>query len=195
MSSKEDSNILQLLWVKSILYGLILLVVLTLFITAPKKVFTEALSYRLATSMSIVESENLLFYDYDVYATEERFNQGLIDDVNEVKTDFKERFEVLAVQVYGDEEKVELRDDYIFITNPDTIELNIEYYLVKDLEFNDMSISNRTFIMLFNDISQIVNHIYLAIIIIVGLSFFTPFAFKFTRNLVYLRRYLKDHPS
>jgi hypothetical protein len=195
MSSKEDSKRLTLLWVKSMLYGLILVVILTLFITAPKKVFNESLSYRLATSMSIVESDNLLLYDYDVYATEERFNQGLIDDVDDVKADFKERFEVLAVQVYGYEAKVELRDDYIYITHPDTIELNIEYYLVKDLEFNDMSISNRTFIMLFNDISQLANHIYLAIIIIIALSFFTPFVFKFTRAVIDLRRYLKDHIS
>jgi hypothetical protein len=48
---------------------------------------------------------------------------------------------------------------------------------------------------LFNDISQLANHIYLAIIIIIALSFFTPFVFKFTRSVIDLKQYLKDYPS
>jgi hypothetical protein len=142
--------------------------------------------------MSIAEDENLLLYDYQVYGTEERFNQGLIEDVNEVKNDFKDRNEILAIKIYGEKETIVYHDDYLYMTDLDTPELNIEYYLVKDMEFNDMNVPSRTFIMLFDDIARLVNNVYLGLFIIIAFSIFIPFVIKETRYIVYLLKYHKN---
>jgi hypothetical protein len=186
MAKKKIDDDIQVVWVKTIIYGLIILLLITMVFIAPKQVFSDDLGYKLATSMSITQDENLLLYDYQVYGAEERFNEGLIEDVNDVKADFKERNEVLAIKIYGEKETIVFRDDYFYMTDPDTPELNIEYYLVKDMEFNDMNVPSRTFIMLFDDIARLVNNVYLGILMIVFLSIFIPFVIKETRYILYL---------
>ena len=192
MSKRKRELSIAELWVKTIIYGLILLLILILFSLAPKEVLDEDASYELATSMSIIEDDNLLLYDYKVFGTENRFNQGLVDDVNEVKADFKERNEILAVMVYGQRETFVFKDDYIYITNPQTPELNIEFYLVKDLEINEVNLPARTFIKLYDDVSQAANNIYFALLLIVSFSFFTPFGLKFTRLVIKIRKHSVD---
>jgi len=193
MALKKIEEDIEIIWVKTIIYGLAILVLLVLVALAPKQVFSNDLGYRLATSMSIAEDENLLLYDYQVYGTEERFNQGLIEDVSEVKNDFKDRNEILAIKIYGEKETIVYYDDYLYMTDPDTPELNIEYYLVKDMEFNDMNVPSRTFIMLFDDIARLVNNVYLGLFIIIAFSIFTPLTVKLTRRVLYLIGYYKKH--
>jgi hypothetical protein len=192
MAKMKIDDDIQVVWVKTIIYGLIIILLITMVSLAPKQVFSDDLGYKLATSMSITQDDNLLLYDYQVYGTEERFNEGLIEDINDVKADFKERNEVLAIKIYGEKETIVFHDDYLYMTDPDTPELNIEYYLVKDMEFNEMNVPSRTFIMLFDDIARLVNNVYLGVLMIVFLSIFIPFVIKETRYIVYL---LKIHKN
>jgi hypothetical protein len=138
--------------------------------------------------MAITDDMNLLLYDYDVYATDVRFREGLIKDVDEVKLSFNNRSEVLAIKVFGENKKIEIRNDYIYIIDPNTPELNIEYYLVKDMQFNDINLPCRTFIILLSEIALIVNTIYLIIYAIISISIVAPFSIKLIRLIPYLKR-------
>jgi hypothetical protein len=195
---KKDDDI-EVLLAKVVVNTVIIVLWLVFVIFAPKTVFAKDLSYQLATSMAIVSAENMMLYDYDVYSTEQRFNTGLINDLQEVKKAFHDRSEVLAVKIYGTTSILEVKDDYILIISPDTLELNIEYYLVKDMEFNDTNIPIRTFIMLFDDVSKLANTVYLAIFLIVAMSIFTPVSIKLTKHSVRLikmnKLYQKEETS
>ena len=70
--------------------------------------------------------------------------------------------------------------------------LNIEYYRVKDLEFNDINIPCRTFIMLFTDISNLVNNIYFALYLVFFIILFPPISIKVLRNILLLLRGYKN---
>ena len=141
---------------------------LSFIIVAPKKIFQENLPFQLATSMAITSEDNFILFDYKVYSNEERFNTGLITDFQETKQSFTDRSEIVAVKIYGETAFIEVREDYIFITSPDTPELNIEYYLVQSMMFDDIKIPCRTFIMLFTDISTLVNNIYVVVLTVVS---------------------------
>lgn len=191
MSRINENELLEVLWVKAIIYSIILLTIIISIILVPKRVFDNQTPYLLASSMAITSDDNLLLYDYKVYGTDERFEEGLVNDVNTVKLDFMSRSELLAVKVYGNTDLIEIIDDYIFITSPLTPELNIEYYLVKDMAISDINIPCRTFIMLFEDISVLINSLYIALVLIVLFSFFTPISIKTVRIIGYLVRKYK----
>ena len=192
MTSKNEDKLLEVLWTKSIIYLIITIFLITFVIIAPKKVFRDNMAFFLATSMAITTEDNLMLYDYKVYGSEERFNEGLIEDVEEVKLDFLERNEIVAVKIHGSNNMTDIRDDSVFITSTDTPELNIEYYLVKDMEFNDINLPCRTFIMLFQDISRLINTIYLAIFFVFSISIFIPISIKLARNISYLTKHYKQ---
>jgi hypothetical protein len=192
MHQETEDNTIEMLWGKCIVYSLLFLLVVIAFILAPKNVFDKKASYLLATSMAITKNDNLLLYDYQVYGNIERFEQGLLSDVQEVKLDFQERNEIVAIKIYGENNLIETREDYIFIIDSETPELNIEYYLVKDLEFNDIYIPCRTFIMLFTDISNLVNNIYFALYLVFFIILFPPISIKFLRNILLLLRGYKN---
>lgn len=196
MKAKYEEELTEVLWVKTIIYSVIILILISILLFTPKKVFDEDMPFQLATSMAITSDDNLLLYDYDVYGTIERFNEGLIVDVEETKLAFKERNEILVVKVPGDIERTEVKDDYIYITSKDVPELNIEYYLVKDMTVNGISIQCRTFIMLFQDISQLTNSIYFALYFVFIISVFTPTATKLTRCIIVIlkrKRLVANH--
>lgn len=191
MSDKKHIS-LEILWIRIIAAILILLIILAFSIFAPKRIFSVDKSTELAISMAVTSTESLLFYDYDVYGTEERFNDGLIQDIDIVESLFKERDEVLAVKIYGETDSMEIRNDYIFITSPDTPLLNIEYYLVQYMEFNDINIPCRTFIILFTDISRVINTVYIALYTIVTMSILIPTSISLTKNSKNLLAYYKS---
>ncbi|XMB73212.1 hypothetical protein RJI07_04685 [Mycoplasmatota bacterium WC30] len=186
MAINNKDELLEVLYVKATLYALITILFLTLMIVAPKKVFTEDTPFRLATSMAITDDDNLLLYDYQVYGTEERFNDGLIYDVEEIKIAFQERNEIFLIKIYGIENTTELVDGVILITDPDIPELNIEYHLIKDMEVNNINIQCKTFIMAFNDVSILVNSIYLAIYFVFFVIILTPTIIKLSRSIIYI---------
>lgn len=188
MVVKGKPDFIEVMWAKIIVYSLIIVISLSFIIVAPKKIFQENLPFQLATSMAITSEDNFILFDYKVYSNEERFNTGLITDFQETKQSFTDRSEIVAVKIYGDSAFIEVREDYIFITSPDTPELNIEYYLVQSMMFDDIKIPCRTFIMLFTDISTLVNNIYVVVLTVVSLLVIAPISFKLTRFIVEIKR-------
>lgn len=188
MKKKDENHPIEIIWVKFITQLISLVVLIIMIIFLPKTVFDPPTPFRLATSMAVIDEDSLLLYDYQVYATENRFNQGLTDDLKTVHESFKSRSELLAVQVSGDEYRVEYREDYIFIINPDILELNIEYYVVRNLEFDGTTIPVRTFIILFNDVARLINTMYRVIFAIVSLLFLSRLAVKTTTNIVEIKK-------
>lgn len=189
MKTKEENPRIEMLWVKLITRLISLITLLIMAIVLPKTVFNAQTPFRIANSMAVVDENSLLFYDYQVYATEARFNQGLVEDFEEVINSFKSRSEIVAIQVNGDQYSLEYRDDYIFITNPEVPDLNLEYYLVRNLEFDGISLPIRTFIILFNDIASLVNTIYIVTFIIVSLSIFSRLVVKSTTTILEIKKY------
>lgn len=187
MQSVEREDI-PVLVTKVILLGLVILTCLILFIVAPKRIISNDLPFKMATSLAITDESNMLLFDYKVYATEERFNEGMLDDVEEMKLAFRERSEIMAIKIYGENESIQIKDDYVFIVDQDTPELNIEYYLIKDMIFDEMSFPVRTFIILVNDLKPVVNHIYLALISLVTLLILTPTTVKFVKSSIQLKK-------
>lgn len=192
MKTKETTEYNGVIWTKLSIYIFIVLLSLVLFFLAPKKVFKEDTPYRVATSMAIISDENYIFHDYKVYSTNERFEVGLINDVEEVKDSFKTRNEIVAVKIYGDSLKTEIKDDYLIIYSPDVPDLNIEYYIVGNMNLDDVSIPCRTFIILFTDIITLVNNIYLSIILVVIILILSIFIIKIISTTYILKnRYSK----
>lgn len=186
MRIKDKDEPIEVLWVKTAVYSLSLLLLLIFVIFAPKEIFNSQKSNTLAVSMALTGDDSLILYDYKVYSNETRFASGLIDDVAEEKQAFLTRNEVLAVKIYGETNKIEIREDLIFITSPETPELNIEYYLVQYMEVANINVPCRTFILLFEDVSRLINNIYIAIIAIISMSIFIPTSIKLTRTVVTL---------
>jgi hypothetical protein len=181
------------IWTKIILYGVFLIVCATIFIFAPKKIIDDDFAFTIATSLAITDESNLLLYDYKVYATEERFINGLQTDVIETINAFHERNEIVAIKIRGEINKIEVKEDYIMIVDLDTPELNIEYYLVKDMRFDDINIPCRTFIMLVKELETTVNHIYLSIFGLILLLIMIPVTIKLTQNIVLLNIFKREN--
>lgn len=188
MKKKDENYPIEILWVKFITQLISLVVLVVMVILLPKTVFDDPTPFRLATSMALIDKDSLLLYDYQVYATEARFNQGLTDDLKTVHDSFKSRSELLAVQVNGNDYRVEYREDYIFINNPEIIELNIEYYVVRNLQFDGITIPVRTFIILFNDVARLINTIYRVIFIALSLFIFSRLTIKSTMSLLKIKK-------
>ena len=195
MKHKRNNDELEILWVKIGIYSIIIVLCLVFFILAPKRIFAKDMSFTLATSLAVTSDESLLLYDYEVYSNMDRFNQGLIDDVTEVKLAFRERSEIVAVKIYGETASIEKKDDYIFIVSPDVPELNIEYYMVKDINFDGTNLPVRTFIMLFDDVSLLVNNIYFTLLTVISLAIIFPVSIKLTRILIFIKKSKKHIES
>ena len=191
MKIDQKKDVIEVYWTKLTMYGLILLTIVVLFIVVPKNVFDQFAPFRLANSMAMLNEENFMLYDYEVYSTEESFQKGLVDDVAVKLDEFRERNEIVAVRIYGEFEQIIVEEDYILILSPDAYDLNIEYYLVINIYVADVSLPVRTFVMLFKDISTLVNNIYRAVLIILTLSFFTPISINLTRTVIVIRNQKK----
>ena len=191
MKIDQKKDVIEVYWTKLMMYVLILLTIVVLFIVVPKSVFDQFAPFRLANSMAMLTEENFMLYDYEVYSTEEAFQKGLVDDVAVKLDEFRERNEIVAVRIYGESERIIVEEDYILILSPDAYDLNIEYYLVINIYVADVSLPVRTFIMLFKDISILVNNIYRAVLIILTLSFFTPISINLTRTVIVIRNQKK----
>ena len=185
------ANDIRVLWSQLIAFSIIVLTAISCLIFAPKNAFSDHLPYTIASSLASLDSDNLLLYDYKVYSNENRFNDGLIYDVAKKLADFKQRSEILAVKVPGDY-SVEYKTDYYLIHDSTVPELNIEYYLVKNITFSDTSLPARTVILLLNEVFSIVDLIYLGLLIILTLSFTLPFSIKIVRVAIKISSFKKS---
>jgi|694.fasta_scaffold96480_3 hypothetical protein len=159
--------------VKLTIVSVTLLTTMVTFLAIPKTIFSSNAHYEVTTPMAILDQSNLLLYKYKVYADETRFNTGLIVDLEAERLQFASRNELMVVKIPG-EFKIEFQSDYILMVEPEIPELNIEYYLVKNIQIDATSIPARTAILLLKDVFQTINTIYLISILIVFFLLLVP---------------------
>jgi hypothetical protein len=120
-----------------------------------------------------------------VYSNEDRFELGLQNDVILEKEKFSERSELMLVKIPGNP-SVTFYDDYVLVTSLDVPELNIEYYLVKNIRISDYTVPARTFIMLLSDVIQTINTVYALFLTIVFFILTIPQLLTLTGSFIRL---------
>ena len=89
MRNKKRIQTKPIIITKLVCYVSLLLVVVVGLFVMPKQFVSYDKVYSLAVSLADIKDETLVFYDYDVYATENRFQNGLNTDVNDKLVSFK----------------------------------------------------------------------------------------------------------
>lgn len=163
---KNNKTIMLKRKYSKVVYLITSFILISILIWSPKQILEYQDGIEIAYSLSSVNSENLLFYDYKVYPTKERFEKGLIYDVDQKLQEFKNRNEFMVIKIYSSNNNIYLENEYLIIESNDIPELNIEYYLLRDLEIQQISLPIRTFLVLFEDISKIINSIYLGFLML-----------------------------
>ena len=184
---KKEQN-KPVLLTKIICYSLIVIAAIVGFVVIPKTLFSYDQTYKLAISLADIKDETMVFYDYKVYATESKYQTGLENDVKEQLTSFKERGEIMLVKIPGNEKSLKCEGEYWIETNPEVMELNIEYYLVPNIVFNGNSIPSRTAVSLVSNILSKVTIIYICAAAVVTLAIATPVSIGITRSLIALKK-------
>ena len=95
--------------------------------------------YRLLTPYLGTQEDNLVFFDYYVYGTERRFNEGLEKDIPKAKELLKLNNEGVVIKIEG-EDDILSRGDYLLIRDHNVPEFNIEVYVAKNIFYRNMSI-------------------------------------------------------
>ena len=180
---KTNKDNLSSLIAKVSAYASLILVAIIGFIIVPKEVINNNQLYTFSVGISSPSMDNAVLYDYKVFGSEKRFEEALIVEVNEKVEEFKVSEDVLMVRIYGVEHTETFKNDYWLVTDPETPELNIEYYVLSNLTFTTMSLPCHTFINLAKQIVSKVNIIYLVIIILVALGIITPFSIGVARAI------------
>lgn len=157
---EKTKNSKGVLITKISVFGVLALVGIFGFSFAPKPVFPDGTAYSMAAGMALRDDEDLVFLEYKVYASEERFAIGLDKDVATHKASFVSRNEIMVIKIHG-EKGSSFASDYWTLSSPETPELNIEYYIAQNLSVSGTSISCRTAIMALDDLFRAVNAIYL----------------------------------
>lgn len=186
---KSKTNIITL-FTKAIVYFVFIIAVVVCFSVVPKTVLNNNQIY--SFSASICETKkDLVLFDYEVFGSKKRFETALETNVPLKRDEVRDRREVLIVKVYADQYKEEFIDNYWFITDPSTPELNIEYYIASSVTILNSTLPCFTFIGLMEDIMGTVNIIYLLAIIIASLGFITPLSISTSKNIYYIIGYYK----
>ena len=152
----------------------------------PKCLLSREELYSISVSMANVVDDELVLYDYKVYGTSSRFELGIEEDVSEVFAKFKEHDEALAVRIHGDNKNVEYNGLYWIITDPETIELNIEYYIIPNLKFGNNILPIRTIVGAGTNIMNKINTVYLCLIISIYAISIVPPSIGVIKRIVYL---------
>lgn len=189
MRNKKRIQTKPIIITKLVCYVSLLLVVVVGLFVMPKQFVSYDKVYSLAVSLADIKDETLVFYDYDVYATENRFQNGLNTDVNDKLVSFKERGELLLVRIPGSEISLVNKGDYWLKTDPEAYELNIEYYLIPNVNWNGNSFPSRTSINLLKEISQKVMIVYYLLAAIIALSVSIPTSIGTVRCILWLKSY------
>lgn len=173
--------------IKLTIVSVTLLTTIITFLAIPKTIFSSNAHYEMTTPMAILDQSNLLLYKYKVYVDETRFNTGLIVDIEAERLQFSSRNELMLVKIPG-EFRVEFKSDYILMVEPDIPELNIEYYLVKNILIDSTSIPARTAILLLKDVFQTINTFYIVIILIIFFLLLVPQSIQISKILFSIKK-------
>jgi hypothetical protein len=164
---KNRIDFLEILKIKLAASIILITIVFSTLFVVPTHVFSEDIASDLAMSLAVRTEENMILYSYKVYSTQERFENGLKEDVGDVLKVFKERNEVLAVAINGQSLSITVDEEFIFVTSPDVPQLNIEYRLVKDLKIENTTLTIRTFIGFLKELFFLINTIFYTLYIII----------------------------
>lgn len=164
---KNRIDFLEILKIKLAASIILITIVFSTLFVVPTHVFSEDIASDLAMSLAVRTEENMILYSYKVYSTQERFENGLKEDVGDVLKVFKERNEVLAVAINGQSLSITVDEEFIFVTSPDVPQLNIEYRLVKDLKIENTTLTIRTFIGFLKELFFLINAIFYTLYIII----------------------------
>ena len=123
-----------------ILFRYVLLVCLTvLYVICPFFLSARDISFCILTPFIDAEEKNLVLFDYYVYGTEQRFDEGMEKRVPQIKDKLKERNEAVIVKVPGNNVR-RIYADYSVVFDQTVPELNIEIYVAKNVTFKNMSV-------------------------------------------------------
>lgn len=171
-------------------YLLFVSALITCFHFAPKEILNNDQIYTLTASLADID-ESCVLLDYDVFGSKKRYEEALQNKPLEVLETVKNDGEVLLVRVYGEEYKKTFANDYWFIEDPEAMELNIEYYIVKNVTFMNSSFPCYTFLGLANNLLGKINVVYLILIILISLGICIPFVISISRNTYDIVIYFK----
>lgn len=177
---------------KIVCYSLFVLLVIIGLILVPKELMNYDEVYSFATSAADINENTLVMYDYKVYGTENRFNQGLDSDVLSQLSTFKERGEILLVKIYGEDENLVYKEDYWLQTSGDVVELNIEYYIVPNIRIQNNSLPSRSILLLVKDVLVKIDVIYTLLIILFSLLILCPSTIGIIRAVIDLTKLKKE---
>ena len=152
---------------------LILICFFTYFIYAD---ITKELAFRFCTPYVSTESDNLVFYNYKVFGTENSFEKNLSQYIAKEKNFLKSKNEFAVVKIKGGY-SVERKADYIFISDERVPDLNVEIYIAKNFEIGNNSLPLKTVVLLLQKAVT-------TIICILFLIAFTVCFFKISRYIL-----------
>mgnify|MGYP006873033539 CR=1 FL=1 len=182
MSGKVQSS-KPLEYTRTILFFLGCVLVMTCYCLSPKEIMSEQRLYTSAVSMAEVNNDTLALFDYKVYGTEERMQRGLVLETPGKIEQLRANDDILAVKIPGEPYAVQYFEDHILVTDPEVLELNIEFCVVKNVNFLNSSIPTRTFIKVARDLLSKIGYIYLGIISVLAFLVFTPLWISGTKSL------------
>lgn len=177
---------------KIVCYSLFVMLVIIGLILVPKELMNYDEVYSFATSAADMNENTLVMYDYKVYGTENRFNQGLDSDVLSQLSIFKERGEILLVKIYGENESLVYKEDYWLQTSSNVVELNIEYYIVPNIRIQNNSLPSRSILLLVKNVLVKIDVIYTLLIILFSLLIFCPSTIGIIRAVINLTKLKKE---
>jgi hypothetical protein len=167
---------------KSIGAGLFVCAGLAGLLVAPKQIYSSDQAYSLGANMALTDDNHLVFLDYKVYGSEERFEEGLVNDVATRLASFKTRHEILLIKIHG-AAALTAKDDYWVKAAPETPELNIEYYIATTLVVENTELPCRSFIMLVDDTFSLINGVYMGVLVLTFLLVETIAGIKLVRDI------------
>lgn len=146
---------------------LILICFFTYFIYAD---ITKELAFRFCTPYVSTESDNLVFYNYKVFGTENSFEKNLSQYIAKEKNFLKSKDEFIVVKIKG-EYLVKHKADYILISEENVSDLNVEIYIAKNFDIGNNSLPLKTVVLLLQKIIKII--IYLLFTLAFSVCFFS----------------------
>ena len=156
----------------------------------PKELITKDQTYTFVASVADVENSSILL-DYQVFGSQKRFEEALNTNPTEKLEELKGNGEVLMVKVYGESYVKEFKNGYWYVEDPNAIELNIEYYIVKNLSVANTSLPVHTLYELINDILVKVNKVGTTVVSLVSFVVCLPFAISISKQVYYVIVYFK----
>lgn len=180
----ESSKPLEWVRVSLFFLGCVLSVLGVVF--APKELLSEPALYTSAVSMADTTNDSLVLFDYKVYGTQRRMDADMPVQIADKLAQFKVNDDVLVVKVQGTELKTEVFDEYVLVHDPETIELNIEFYAAKNVKAMGSSLPTRTFIKLARDLLKKATVIYLCLVVLIAFALFLPCSIYGTKALLRL---------